>query len=629
MGTIRNYSALARDILQEVGGEANLIGYTRCATRLRLELKQIPPEAVERVKKLTGVITVVLSGDQFQVVIGTHVADVYQAMSELVNNNALQAQASQKKRPLDAVISTMSAVFAPIVYILAAAGLLQGALIIIKHFFPAFNTTGTFAVLNFISWSPFAFLPVFIALTASKHFKCNTYIALLCCCALINPDWAALAAKIASGEGLTFLGLPLAKTVYTSSVLPPLFLVWGLSYLERGVNRVLHSVVAPLFTPLICVVVMVPLTLVLIGPLTAGLANGIAHGYNWLFEAAPPLAAALIGGVWQVIVIFGVHWGITPVIMANFDMYGRDSFQAFQTLAVVGQMVAAFAVAMKTRQKSFKPVAWSAGFTGVFGITEPAIYGVTLRLKKPFICGCIGGAAGAVVASFFSSYYYAYAGLPGLLTIVNAISPENPESFTGMVMGLGVTVVLTTALVFIVGFREPDMPGDQPSQPEKPAADSTPAAPSSGPVALVSPVGGEVIALSQVKDESFAGKLLGDGVAIIPSEGVIVAPCDAEVATVIESGHAVGLRCDNDAELLIHVGLDTVKLNGQHFRTAVKPGDRVTAGAPLIYFDKDAIIASGYDITTPFLVMNSEDYQLTVHQGSGKIVAGNSLMSLA
>ncbi len=502
MGTIRDYSALAKDILAQVGGEENLVSFSRCATRLRLVLKHIPESATEQVKKLTGVITVVISAGQFQVVVGTHVAEVYSAFSALVNNDNLQTNPAGKKRPLDAVIATMSAVFAPVIYVLAAAGLLQGVMIIINHFSTTFHTTGTFGVLNFISWSPFAFLPVFIALTASKHFRCNTCIALLCCCALISPDWAVMAGKIASGEPLTFLGLPLAKTVYTSSVLPPLFLVWGLSWLERGVVRLLPDVVTPLFTPLICVVVMVPLTLVVIGPVTAGLANGIAHGYNWLFNVAPPVAAAIIGGVWQVIVIFGVHWGITPVIMANFDMYGRDSFQAFQTLAVVAQMAAAFACALKTRQAAFKPVAWSAGLTGVFGITEPAIYGVTLRLKKPFICGCIGGAVGAVVTSFFGSYYYAYAGLPGLLTIVNAISPENPQSFIGEVVGLGVTIAVTFTLVFLVGFTEPDMP----------AADKRTAAPKPADAGerdtalLSSPVSGSVVALSDINDESFASK---------------------------------------------------------------------------------------------------------------------------
>ncbi|WP_350313160.1 PTS transporter subunit EIIC [Dickeya fangzhongdai] len=306
-----------------------------------------------------------------------------------------------------------------------------------------------------MSWTPFAFLPVFIALTASRHFRCNTYIAVLCCCALINPEWAAMAGKIAAGESITLLGLPLAKTVYTASVLPPLFLVWVLAWVERRVEKRLPDIVSALFTPLICFVIVVPLTLLLIGPASTWVATGIAAGYNALFNAFPALAAAIIGGVWQIIVIFGVHWGITPVVVANFDLNGYDSFQAFQTVAVVAQMAAAFGCFLKTRNRELKARSMSAGVTAIFGITEPAIYGVTLRYKKPFICGCIGGAVGAVVASLFGSLYYAYAALPGVLTVINAISPSAPMSFIGELAGCGVAIVLTIGLVMVVGFDGP------------------------------------------------------------------------------------------------------------------------------------------------------------------------------
>lgn len=641
MGKIRDYSRLASDILKETGGETNLIGFSRCATRLRLVLKEVPAGAVENVKQLPGVITVVLSGGQFQVVIGTHVADVHDALVAIVDPDKLQS-GGEKRRFFDTVIATMSAVFAPIIYVLAAAGILQGILITVNYFLPSFQQTGGFSVLNFISWTPFAFLPVFIAVTAAKFFKCNMFIALFCCCALINPDWATLAAQIAKGDAITFFSLPLAQTVYTSSVLPPLFLVLGLSYLERFVDRVLPQVIAPLFTPLICAVIMVPLTLVLIGPVTSGLANGIAMGYNWLFETAPALAAAVIGGVWQVIVIFGVHWGITPVVMANFDLHGRDSFQAFQTMAVVGQMTAAFACALKAKQRGFKTVAYSAGLTGVFGITEPAIYGVTLKLKKPFICGCIGGAVGAIVTSLFGSYYYAYAGLPGLLTIVNAISPENPMSFIGEVTGVLVTMAVTFILVFVVGFKEPEVKAEAPrgAAPTTPdaatskatfsAASPTVAAPAAASaLTLMSPVAGKALPLMEVSDETFSGGLLGDGIAIVPEEDIIVSPCDAEVASTVDSHHAVGLLCANGAELLIHVGLDTVKLGGKHFSTLVKVGDKVTAGQPLISFQRSEVIASGYDITTPFLVINSDEYQMTKYIHNGPVASGAPVMAVS
>lgn len=629
MAIIRDYNKLASDILHEVGGEANINSFTRCATRLRLVLNNTPAEAKSRIQNLPGVIAVVESGGQFQVVIGTHVADVFNALSALIGEDHAGAANKPKTRWLDAVIATMSAVFAPIVYILAAAGILQGLLIVVGLIDADLKTTGTFAILNFMSWTPFAFLPVFIAITAARHFKCNPFIAVLCCCALINPEWSAMAGRIADGETITFLFIPLAKTVYTSSVLPPLFLVWALSWLEKRVETLLPEVVSALFTPLICFVIIVPLTLIVIGPITTWAAMGIASGYNALFAAAPAVAAALIGGIWQIIVIFGVHWGITPVIMANFDTQGYDSFQAYQTIAVIGQMAAVFGVFLKSRNRELKTTSLSAGVTAIFGITEPAIYGVTLRFKKPFICGCIGGAVGAVVASLFGSLYYAYAALPGLFTLVNAISPDAPMSFIGELAGSATAIVLTIILVQLVGFDAPVPEETLTDAPESAPVSTTSTAAAKSSLALHSPLSGDVIALEEVADEAFSQKVLGDGVAIRPHEGKVVAPCDARVETVIESRHAIGLACDNGAELLIHVGLNTVNLQGEHFRPLVKEGDIVKAGTPLLEFDKEAIERAGYDLTTPVLVINSDEFQLTKLQSAGTIRQEMPLMTVS
>lgn len=314
----------------------------------------------------------------------------------------------------------------PFVYILAAAGLVQGCLIIATTFAPAFADTGTYAVLSFISWTPFTFLPVLIAITASKHFNCNTFIAVWCCLALVNPDWTSMAARIAGGESIQFIIFNMAETTYTSTVLPPLFLVLVLSYLERFLNKVVPDIIKALAVPFICAVIMVPATILVIGPISDGLANAIAAGYNWLYNTVPALAGLIVGGFWQVIVIFGVHWGVTPMVMANFENYGFDTFQAFQTCAVIAQAAACFGVFLKSRSKDTKNVALSAGLTGIFGITEPAIYGVTLRLKKPFVAGCIGGTAGALVVALTGAKYYIYAGLPGLLTTVNTINASDP-----------------------------------------------------------------------------------------------------------------------------------------------------------------------------------------------------------
>lgn len=453
--TIRDYPKLAADICDAVGKD-NIISAAHCATRLRLVLKETPSaEVTQRISEMPAVIKVMESGGQYQVVIGTHAKDVYEALAQLLDLDENAADTPQTKQGIGSrIIATMSAVFAPFVYILAAAGLVQGALIIITHFAPAFAETGTYSVLSFISWTPFTFLPVMIAVTASKHFKCNTFIAMWCCLALVNSDWGAIAARIASGETVKFLAFPMSQTTYTSTVLPPLFLVLVLSYLERWLNKHLPDIIKALAVPFICTVIMVPLTILVIGPVSDMLATGIANAYNFLVNTVPALAAILVGGIWQVFVIFGVHWGVTPMCLANFANYGCDSFQAFQTCAVIAQAAACFGVFLKTKKSDIKNVSLSAGLTGIFGITEPAIYGVTLRLKKPFVCGCVGGAIGALIISFFNTKYYVYAGLPGLLTTVNAMSDANPSSFTGMMIGVAATIIVTIILVQIVGCDE-------------------------------------------------------------------------------------------------------------------------------------------------------------------------------
>lgn len=260
-----------------------------------------------------------------------------------------------------------------------------------------------------------------------------------------------MAAQIASGESIKFFGISLSETTYTSTVLPAILLVWLLSYVQRFFEKILPEVIRSLFVPLFCMVIMVPLTLLIVGPLSNGAAVAIADGYNKLVEVAPPLAGALIGGFWQVAVIFGVHWGITPMCLANFEAYGRDSFQAFQTIAVIAQVGAVFGVFLKTRDKEMKKISLSAGITGLFGITEPAIYGVTLRLKRPFLIGCLAGAVGGLVASFFNTYYYAYAGLPGILTSVNALNSDNPSSFIGLMIGSAIALFGSIIAIQVFG----------------------------------------------------------------------------------------------------------------------------------------------------------------------------------
>lgn len=606
--SVRDYEKLAVDIIKAVGGKKNIIKASRCATRLRLVLKETTNEAKENVSALTGVITVVENSGQFQVVIGTHVGKVFDKVASELNldSNAIEEDAP-KASILSRVIATMSAVFAPFIYILAAAGILQGCLIVINMVNPSFSSTGTYEVLSFMSWAPFTFLPIFIAITASKHFKCNMFIAVACCAALVSPTWAEIASRIAGGESIRFLGISLAETTYTSSVLPPLFLVWILSYVERFVDKKLPEVIKALFTPFICMVVMVPLTILVIGPLSDSLATGIANGYNALYNLAPAVAAAVIGGLWQVVVIFGVHWGVTPMCLANYDLYGMDTFQAFQTMAVIAQAGAVFGVFIKARNKQTKNIALSAGVTGIFGITEPAIYGVNLKFKKPFICGCIAGAVGAVVGSFFNIAYYAYAGLPGMLTVVNAITPDNSKSIIGMLLGAAISFVGAIILVQIIGIGEKEIESKKEDKAVK-VKEGQPVL-NIGIKEIKSPISGKVIELEKVNDPVFSSGAMGKGVAIEPVDNKVYAPFNGTIEFIADTKHAIGLLSEDGVEVLIHVGMDTVKMEGRGFSVKTSVNSKVKAGDLLLEFDRNIIEKEGYSLITPVIITNADNYE--------------------
>lgn len=631
---VRDYPKLAEDILTAVGGRENISKASRCATRLRLVLRNTPEGAKEAVSALPGVITVVENSGQFQVVIGPHVGEVHEEFVRLGQIDESQAGEEPKQSVVNRIIATMSAVFAPFVYILAAAGILQGALIVTNMFAPGFEETGTYEVFSFMSWTPFTFLPIFIAITASKHFKTNTFIAVLCCAAIMNPTWGEIAARIADGERLTFAGIPLAPTTYASTVLPPLLLVWVLSYLERAVSKRMSGVAQQIFTPLICLLVMVPATLLVIGPISAGGANALAEGFNWLVGVAPVVAGALVGGFFQVAVIFGVHWGFLPMVLASHDQFGFDSFQAYQTAAVIAQVGAVIAVFFKTRNAELKGVAGSAALPGLFGITEPTVYGVTLRLKRPFIMACLAGAVGGAVIALFGTHYYAFAGLPGPLTIINASSPGT-TSLLGQAIGSAVAFFGAMALVWFTGFEEPKTMGTAITTPEETTASTGHEAVEAvafvdavrDGLVVASPLSGTLVPMHDVADLVFASGAMGGGVAVQPTDSKVYAPFDGTVVTVLASKHAIGLKSEGGLELLIHVGLDTVALDGRGFNVHVEKGARVRAGDLLMEFEPEVIEQAGYSLVTPLVVTNSKKFANVVAERAGTVAHGDPVIA--
>lgn len=635
MAAVRDYKKLAADIKSTIG-EQNIVSATHCATRLRLVLKQSPSDDVTKaISAMPGVIQVMEKGGQYQIVIGTHAKDVYAELAGMMDLSAETAPA-EKQSFLNRVIAAMSGIFAPFVYILAAGGLIQGVLIIINQFAPAFAKTGTYSVLNLISWTPFVFLPVLIAITASHHFKCNTFVAVWCALALTGSMWTDIATQIGNGDIVRFLGIRLTSTTYTSTVLPPIFMVLVLSYLEKFLNKHLPDVIKAIAVPFISAAVMIPATILVIGPVTQGLSNLVVEGYTALYNVVPPLASAIIGGVWEVLVIFGIHWGMAAVSLANQAAYGFDTIQIGITIAVVSQMAAAFAVFARSRNKQMKETSLSAGITAIFGITEPTVYGVTLRLKKPFVCACISAAIGNAAASLFGTRYFQYAGLPGVLTCVNAIDQSKngayPASFAGILIGMAIAVVLTFVSVLFIGFEDKADPetelqaaaghSEGQSMEVESKRNDTPAE-------VLSPLTGTVVKLADVPDPTFAGEVLGKGVAVIPSEGKLYAPFDGTVENVFDTKHAIALTSDTGVELLIHIGLETVELKGKYFEPKVKDGDRIRKGDLLMEFDLKEISKS-YKMFTPVLVTNADEFYDNVvpEQTEGEIRAGDRLLTV-
>ena len=548
---VKDYQKLEHDIIRLAGGADNIASAQRCATRLRLVLKNTPGQAEEKIKALPGVITVVQKQGQFQVVIGNHVGDVFEAVSaELETNKKTEQEERPKEKEnlLNRLLQMISGVFAPVCYVLAAGGLLQGLLIILTMAVPSVTETGVYP-----------------------------------------------------------------EITYTSSVLPPLILVALLSKLEKFLNKHLPELIKSLFTPLFCLAALVPLTIVVIGPLIQWLSNGVADGYNLLYQMAPPIAGAVVGGVWQVIVIFGIHWGMVPIVIANFAQNGQDTLQIFIQIAVISQMAAAFGVFLKAKDKQLRTDALSAGITGIFGITEPAIYGITLPRKKPFIYGCIWAAIGSAIAAILGATQYVYAGLPGLISVVNSISVENPGSFPARATGAAVTITGTIGSILLFGC--------EPKQKEN-------AEHSILGQTVFSPLTGELKSLKDVNDPTFSEEILGKGIAILPKEGIVYAPFDGVVSALFDTKHAIGLTDDQGMELLIHVGLETVNLGGTHFEVHISQGDLVKKGDPLITFDLQEIQKT-HDVITPVLITNADDFsEIVVQKEFGPVKAGDAILTV-
>lgn len=577
---------LARKIVAGVGGADNIVSLMHCATRLRFKLKDESKAQAEVLKKTPGIIMVVESGGQFQVVIGNHVADVF----------------------------------------LAATGILKGMLALALTFQWTTEQSGTYLILFSASDALFWFFPIILGYTAGKRFGGNPFTAMVIGGALVHPLilTAFENGQKADALGLDFLGIPVTLLNYSSSVIPIIFSAWLCSILERRLNAWLPSAIKNFFTPLLCLMVITPVTFLLVGPLSTWISEMIAAGYLWLYQAVPAFAGAVMGGFWQIFVMFGLHWGLVPLCINNFTVLGYDTMIPLLMPAIMAQVGAALGVFLCERDAQKKVVAGSAALTGLFGITEPAVYGVNLPRKYPFVIACISGALGATIIGYAQTKVYSF-GLPSIFTFMQTI-PSTGIDFTvwasviGGVIAIGCAFVGTVMLHFITAKRQPAQGAPQEKTPEV----ITP--PEQG--GICSPMTGEIVPLIHVADTTFASGLLGKGIAILPSVGEVRSPVAGRIASLFATLHAIGIESDDGVEILIHVGIDTVKLDGKFFSAHVNVGDKVNTGDRLISFDIPAIREAGFDVTTPVLISNSDDFTDVLPHGTAQISAGEPLLSI-
>ncbi|MFP7474168.1 beta-glucoside-specific PTS transporter subunit IIABC [Niallia taxi] len=613
-----DFQNLAKEIVDNIGGKDNISDLYHCATRLRFTLKNDDKANRSAIEKLDGVITVTESGGMFQVVIGNNVAKVHDAIMEQTGLETKQANTESGKNGnlFEKFIDLLSGIFSPVLGLLAASGLIKGLNFVLGKYEIIDPTGGTYRIIAAAGDSFYYFMPIILAITAARKFKVNQFIAVALAGGLIYPDLVnALNAK----EALSFLGIPVILAKYSSTVIPIIIAIWILKYVEGFFSKVLHESIRNLLTPFFCLLIMLPLTLLAIGPVAIYTSGLIASGYLFIYNLSPIISGIVLGACWQILVIFGLHWGFVPVMLNNITVYGKDSINAMIGPSVAAQSGAALGVFFKTKDKKLKSLSLSAFFAGLMGITEPAVYGVTLKLKRPFIIACTMGAIGGGIAGGFGSAAIAQV-QKSILTI-----PVVAHGMTGYIIAYFFALIGSCILTIIIGFKEELSENETTNAVKSKDIEDTPIIARDS---IYSPLSGNVKSLSEINDVVFAGGAMGKGIAIVPEDGKVYSPVDGTITMAFPTKHAYGITSTSGAEILIHIGLDTVKLNGEGFISFVDTGSNVSKGDLIAEFDIPKLKELGYDLTTPIVVTNSDNYLDILPLRKGKVVHGEETLSL-
>jgi PTS system beta-glucosides-specific IIC component len=623
-------NAIAEGIVAGVGGPGNISSVGHCTTRLRLRLVDKSLVDKQAVRALPGIMSTVERGGQFQVVVGQEVADVDRRVRTLVAEATDGQELPEAVEPpslLDRVFDFITGVFHPLLYALVGSSMIKTFLTVAVQAGWISTDSPTYAIWAAAGSAAFYFLPVLVGITASAKLGANPYVGGAIAAALLVDSFTGLGPP---GTRTTFLGLPVTVIDYGQSVLPALMAAALLAVLERWLRRHLPRTLHLVLVPTVCLAVLVPATALVFGPVGSTLANALSDAVAWVWELSPALAGAVMGGLWQVFVMLGVHWGFVPVIVNDLSVQGYSLLTGPLVAAVLAQGAAALAVFLRTRNPSFRALSGAASVSAfVAGVTEPAIYGVTLRLRRPFLYACIGGAAGGALAAVGRSAADSFV-FPALLTLPAYL---NQGSFTLQLTGTATAIVIAFGLTWLLGFT--DVPV-APSPPPASTPDPTHAAPSAtdvagpaaGPRIVAAPFPGEVVPLAELPDPVFARGLLGPGVAIRPSSGLVRAPAEGRIRTVARARHAISLTTDTGEEVLIHLGIDTVHLGGRHFDVLVEPGQRVRAGQPIAHVELAALAAEGYDPTSPVVVTNAAALGSMAVVAGREVVAGDPLLEI-
>ncbi|MGC6174650.1 beta-glucoside-specific PTS transporter subunit IIABC [Lacrimispora sp. 38-1] len=597
-----NNGELAKQIL-EIVGKDNITYITHCATRLRLNVKDESSVNLKALDQLEGVLKSQIKSGQLQIIIGAKVKGVFDAVSGMIDLNQSDIEIKStaiRKNPVSRVVETISGVFGPVIPVLIGCGMIKSLLAIMKATNLIASTSGTYQIFNLISDLIFYFFPFFLAVSAAKKFKTSEFLAVALAGAYMYPTIMNGAAAVAETgvRSLSFFGLPVLLVNYKTTIIPIIISVWVMSYVYRYIDKLIPDMFKVLFVPMLVLFIMVPLELIAIGPIGTYIGVTVAKVVTYLYTANGVLGAFLFGTFRPVLIIFGMHYAITPINSQLIAQYGYSVISPANLTGNLAQAGACLAVFFLLKNKTNKSGALTSGVTALFGITEPSIFGYNLKYKKPFICAMVAGGVGAAYINFWGGGATALI-LPGLLALPTYIA----KSYIHILIGVGISIALAFIGVLFFGIEEEELLEDG-KKLEVHAASGI-----LKNVTVNSPLKGVVRDLSEVNDPMFAQKILGNGAAIESADGNVYAPFDGTVVSLFHTNHAIGLRSAEGIELLIHIGLDTVKLEGKYFTAYVKQDQKVKQGDLLIRFDQEEIKAAGFDTIVPVIISNTADFK--------------------